>query len=311
MPKPLALYAVMLSLSAIAPTARAQHPIIRIWQGIAPGSETWTQKEVEYLNPIKEKMVRNVVTPTLTAYLPERSKANGTAIIICPGGGFRFHSWQTEGTMVAEWLQKRGVAAFVLKYRLVDTGATEAEFQTNMAAFFKSLTEATNSGKPARKAVSDPVTTQVIAFASEDGRQAIRTVRQRAAEWGIAPNRVGIMGFSAGGMVTSQAVLKYDAESRPNFAAPIYGAPFDEIAVPKDAPPLFILCAADDSLMADESLRLYTQWKTAKCSAELHLYSKGGHGFGMRPQGLPIDHWIERFGEWLQVQGLLPANPSK
>lgn len=254
-------------------------------------------------------MFRNVVMPTLTAYFPERSKANGTAIIICPGGGFRFHSWQTEGTMVAEWLQKRGVAAFVLKYRLVDTGATESEFQKNIAAFFKSLTEVVSSGKSAKTAVSDSITTQVIALASEDGRQAIRTVRQRADEWGIAPNKIGIMGFSAGGIVTSQTVLKYDAESRPNFAAPIYGAPLDEITVPNDAPPLFILCAADDSLMADESVRLYTQWRVAKRQAELHLYSKGGHGFGMRPQGLPIDHWIERFGEWLQAQKLLEAKP--
>ena len=309
MSKPLALYAAILSLAAIAPTATAQQRVIPIWSGIAPGSERWTQKEVEYLNPTKEKMVRNVVIPTLTAYLPERSKANGTAIIICPGGGFRFHSWQTEGTMVAEWLQKRGVAAFVLKYRLVDTGATESEFQKNIAAFFKSLTEVVSSGKSAKTAVSDSITTQVIALASEDGRQAIRTVRQRADEWGIAPNKIGIMGFSAGGIVTSQTVLKYDPESRPNFAAPIYGAPLNEITVPNDAPPLFILCAADDSLMADESLRLYTQWRSAKRQAELHLYSKGGHGFGMRPQGLPIDHWIERFGEWLQAQKLLEAKP--
>jgi len=309
MSKPLALYAALLSLAASAPTATAQQRVIPIWSGVAPGSEKWTQKEVEYLNPTKEKMVRNVVMPTLTAYLPERSKANGTAIIICPGGGFRFHSWQTEGTMVAEWLQKRGVAAFVLKYRLVDTGATEAEFQKNIAAFFKSLTEVVSSGKSAKTAVSDSITTQVIALASEDGRQAIRTVRQRADEWGIAPNKIGIMGFSAGGIVTSQTVLKYDSESRPNFAAPIYGAPLNEITVPNDAPPLFILCAADDSLMADESLRLYTKWRAAKRQAELHLYSKGGHGFGMRPQGLPIDHWIERLGEWLQAQKLLEAKP--
>lgn len=311
MSNPLILCATALLLTVIAPASYAQEPVIPIWQGVAPGSEKWTQKEVEYLNPGNEKMIRNVVSPALVAYLPERSKANGTAVIVCPGGGFRFHSWQTEGTMVAEWLRERGVAAFVLKYRLVDTGATEAEFQAKMAEFFKSLSAASSSGKPASKAVSDPATAEVVALAGEDGRQAVRVVRRRASEWGIASDRIGIMGFSAGGMVTSQAILKYDAESRPNFAAPIYGAPFDGVTVPKDAPPIFILCATDDSLMADECVRLYTQWKAAKRPAELHLYSKGGHGFGMRAQGLPIDRWIERFGDWLQLQGLLKSSSPK
>ncbi len=304
--KPLCILGMLALLSIPALRASAEQLVLPIWEGVAPGSEKWTQKEVEYRNPLGEAMVRNVVRPTLTAYLPERTKANGTAVIICPGGGFRFLSWKTEGTMVAEWLRERGVAAFVLKYRLVDMGATEEEFQKRSNAFFNAVMEATTKGKSVASAVNDPATVQVTAMASEDGRQAIRVVRQHTAEWGISPEKIGIMGFSAGGMVTSQVLLKYDTASRPNFAAPIYGAPFDnEVSIPKDAPPIFVVCASDDLLMADQSMRLYSQWKAAKRSAELHLYAKGGHGFGMRPQGLPVDHWIERFGEWLKAQKLL------
>jgi acetyl esterase/lipase len=242
-------------------------------------------------------MVRNVVSPTLTAFLPERSKANGTAIIICPGGAFRFLSWQNEGTDVAEWLRARGVSAFVLKYRLVDMGATEAEFQKRLDEFFRPKAQDKNK----RDANADAVPK----LAAEDGRQAIRVVRKRASEWGIDPDRIGILGFSAGGVVTYESALHYDADSRPSFAAPIYGPPSDPFTVPADAPPIFILCADDDRSAATRSANLYAAWTAAGKSAELHVYSKGGHGFGMRKQGLPVDAWIERFGDWLAVQGLL------
>ncbi len=283
--------------------SQAQLQSIRIWPGAAPGSESWTQKEVEYLDSGKRKMVRNVVQPTLTAYLPERAKANGAAVIVCPGGAFRFLSWQNEGTAVAEWLCDRGVAAFVLKYRLVEMGATEEEFQKRLNEFFRPKGADSESKKPQAKPSNDPA--QVPALAAADGRQAIKVVRQRAAEWGIDPNRIGILGFSAGGVVTYEAALHYDADSRPGFAAPIYGPPSDPFTVPQDAPPMFILCADDDKGAATKSAKLYAAWTAAGRPAELHVYSKGGHGFGMRKQGLPIDHWIERFWEWLDVQGFL------
>ena len=279
--------------------ALSQQPVFPIWSGVAPGSENWTQKEVEYLDASKKKMVRNVVRPTLTAYLPEGSKATGTAVIVCPGGGFRFHSWQSEGTEVAEWLRDHGVAAFVLKYRLMDTGATEAEFQKSLAELFRSISE-----KDA-KLIEKVERMEIVQLAAADGRQAVKVVRQRASEWGIAPDRIGILGFSAGGMVTMGVVMHSDSESRPNFAAPIYGGSTGGAAVPKEAPPLFILCADDDELMAVGSANLYTAWKASKKSAELHIYSKGGHGFGMNRRGLPVDNWIERFGDWLGTQGLL------
>ena len=129
-------------------------------------------------------------------------------------------------------------------------------------------------------------------------------MRQRAAEWGIRKDRIGILGFSAGGAVTMGVVMTNDAESRPDFAAPIYGGSTSGAPVPANSPPLFILVADDDNGAAMGSAKLYTEWKSAGRSAELHIYSKGGHGFGMNKRGLPVDSWIERFGEWLGVQGL-------
>ncbi len=292
---------VLLGIVA-AVQASAQQTVIPVWPGAAPGSENWPQKEVEYLNG-KQKMVRNVVTPTLTLYLPERSKANGTAVVICPGGGFHFLSWDSEGTEVAKWLQARGVAAFVLKYRLIDTGATPPEFQRHLDILFGRKSA---DGKEVVQTPQEEAERKSIpALASSDGRQAMKVVRQRAAEWGIAADRIGILGFSAGGAVTMGVVMNADAGSRPNFAAPIYGGDTGGVPVPAEAPPLFILVANDDSGASLGSIRLCSEWKTAGKPVELHIYSKGGHGFGMNKRGLPVDTWIDRFGDWLNVQGLL------
>jgi enterochelin esterase family protein len=277
-----------------------QTHIISVWPQGAPGSEKWTQKEVEYENERDHnKMVRNVTQPTLTAFLPEHSRANGTAVIVCPGGGFRFLSWTNEGTAVARWLQDRGVAAFVLKYRLVDTGATPEEFRKKMEEFARSMANRRNRGTMPEEMQ------KILSLAAADGRQAIKVVRQHASEWGVAPDRIGIMGFSAGGMLTTAVVLDHDADSRPNFAAPIYGGSIGDAKVAADAPPLFVLCADDDAFAAANSARLYLAWHEAHRPAELHIYAKGGHGFGMARCGLPVDHWIDRFGDWLDAQGLL------
>ncbi len=207
---------------------------------------------------------------------------------------------------MARWLQQRGVAAFVLKYRLLDTGATPEEFRKKMEEFARSMANRRN-----RDTLPEEMQ-KIVALAAADGRQAVKVVRQHAAEWGVAPDRVGIMGFSAGGMVTTAVVLDHDRESRPNFAAPIYGGNVGDAKVPADAPPLFILCADDDAFAAANSARLYLAWHEAHHSAELHVYAKGGHGFGMARRGLPVDHWIDRFGDWLGTQGLLrPAGGER
>jgi acetyl esterase/lipase len=138
-----------------------------------------------------------------------------------------------------------------------------------------------------------------------DGCQAVRLLRESAAGWGIDPQRIGIMGFSAGGMVALSTALHYAPSSRPNFAAPIYSAPPPDIPIPADAPPLFLLCAADDDMASAVSTRFYTEWRAAGRPVELHIYAKGGHGFGMNQSGLPSDFWIERFADWLQALGFL------
>ncbi|MCL5019294.1 MAG: alpha/beta hydrolase [Patescibacteria group bacterium] len=303
------VYTAIICLFSLTAVVNAQTQVIPLYDGIAPGSENWTQKEVEYRNDWDHKrMVRNITQPTLTAFLPDPAKANGTAVIICPGGAFRFLSWESEGTEVAEWLKERGVAAFVLKYRLINTGATEEEFAKSMQEVRELMKKISAPGKP-EESTSRPVESgdrkQVIPLAVEDGKQAIRVVRRHAAGWNLAPDRIGIMGFSAGGMVTMGVVMNYDAESRPNFAASVYGGGTNGIKIPDNAPPLFILAAHDDQMGSVGSARLYSEWKTAGYSAELHIYSKGGHGFGMNKRGLPVDTWIDRFADWLKAQEFL------
>jgi acetyl esterase/lipase len=301
------IFISLFALMGIGNIILAQQEIIPLWPGTAPGSENWTQKEVQYLNDQRQQMVRNVVTPTLTVYKPSSIKANGTAVIVAPGGGFRFLSWQTEGTEVAEWLASKGMTAFVLKYRTMNTGATQEEFQQSLAALFKEIANASNSAnadKPEGNFSWGVDMSNATTLGQEDGRQAIRIVRKRAAEWGINPEKIGIMGFSAGGIVTLGPLLQHDAESRPDFAGAIY-TPWSDSPVPADAPPLFILVAGDDRLTGPGSIHLYSAWKAAGKEAELHVYSNGGHGFGMQKKGFPVDTWIDRFGDWLAVHGLM------
>lgn len=263
--------------------------VIPLWPAAAPGSEDWTQAETISTMQSGLRVIRNVSQPSLTAYLPDPAKANGTAVIVCPGGAFHFLAHEHEGTQVAAWLTAHGIAAFMLKYRLIRTSDDFEAVVWRRLSHREELAEQMQTHAPLIRA---------------DGQQAVRLVRQRAAEWGVRPDRIGIMGFSAGGSVTSAVALHYDAGSRPDFAAPIYGGHSGEGIAPDDAPPLFLVHADDDPLVPSAaSLRLYNIWKAAGRPVELHIYQRGGHGFGMNKQGLPVDGWIERFGEWLGTQG--------
>jgi len=275
-----------------------QPEVIPLWPDGAPGSEDWTQQEQEIVlpPPYSIRDVHNVSKPTLTAFLPNPSVASGTAIIVCPGGAFHALAIDHEGIDVAQWLSAREVAAFVLKYRLVPTPVRDEDYVKQM------MRQMQGSPEPGKL---KELTRQIEPLAIADGQQAIKVVREHASEWGIAPDRIGMMGFSAGARVTVGVALEHNAESRPNFAAPIYGALWEEIIVPADAPPLFIALANDDELAVEPSMALYGAWRAAGQPVELHIYSQGGHGFGMRRQGLPADRWIDRFGEWLQAQGFL------
>jgi acetyl esterase/lipase len=202
-------------------------------------------------------------------------------------------SINSEGIDVAKWLAARGVTAFVLKYRLAHTGEDATQ---EFGAMFE---DKQKFGEMLSKAVP---------LAIADGLAAVTYVRAHASDWDISPDKVGIIGFSAGGTVAAGVGLRYAPDSRPTFVAPIYPAAttFKDAALPADAPPIFIAAASDDQLgLAPDSIALYEKWTGAHKSAELHMYSKGGHGFGMRKQGFPSDEWIDRFGEWLESQGWL------
>ncbi len=276
-------YATLSMAGAIAFTlliaSSACSQTLNIWPGVAPGSENWTWEEKIVHNTPIGTVVFNVVTPTLTAYLPEKTKATGTGIIIAPGGAFVALAIDLEGNNVARWLQSKGIAAFVLKYRIMEKRQEGIPADLNMD----------EAGK----------------YGIADGIQAVKVVRQHAAEWGISPDRVGFMGFSAGAMVASAALLQQDGAARPNFAAPIYGAPFGAMPpIPAKLPPIFLAWAQDDALVLEAVTKFYDSLKSAGHKPEAHIFSAGGHGFGMRKQGTSSDHWIDEFYYWLEAQGL-------
>ena len=284
--------AILIGLVLAASQAARSQEVIRLYPRPAPGSEKSTHEERAYFSQIiRTQVVTNVSQPTLTRCAPPPGSANGTSVIICPGGAFHFLSINGEGIDVARWLNAKGVTGFVLKYRLVPTGKDGV-----LDMVFKNREKSKQDMKSA------------FTLAEADGAAAVKYVREHAAELGVSPHRIGLMGFSAGGSVTAGVAVNHVAENRPDFVAAIYAylEVLGEFQAPKNAPPLFVVAASDDQFgLASDSVTIYSKWLAAKKPAELHLYSKGGHGFGMTKQKLPSDHWIERFSDWLDVQGLL------
>ena len=277
----------------------AQQKEIRLYDKAAPGSENWNwQEKKNNNNAIHLMTVFNVVNPTLTVFLPDGAASNGTAVVICPGGGFHFLSIESEGNEVAKWLAKKGFTAFVLKYRVAHID-TDDPFGDMMAGM-----------NGPRKAAWDAENKATIPLSISDGRAALAYVRQHADEYNIKKNQIGIVGFSAGGTVTASAAFNYDKQNRPDFVAPVYPYMPDALQsdVLTDAPPMFLVCASDDQLsLTPHSVSLYNKWYAAKHPVEMHLYTKGGHGFGMNPQNIPTDKWIDRFYEWLTLMGFAVA----
>jgi acetyl esterase/lipase len=272
----------------------AAQDVIPLYPGVAPGSSPASYPEKAYFSKVwNTEVVSNVTKPTLTVFKPAPELRNGTAVVICPGGGFMALSIESEGLEVAHYLVAKGVTAFVLKYRLAQTGDDATQEFTTLIGDREKFAA---------------MMQKIVPLSIADGMTAVTYVRQHAAEYGVSPDRVGIMGFSAGGTVTSGVAFHYLPEGRPAFVAPIYPAAgmFKDAPLPPDAPPIFIAAATDDNLgLAPDSVMLYQKWTGAQKSAELHLYAKGGHGFGMRPHGLPTDRWIDRFAEWLEMEGFL------
>ncbi len=278
------------------PVAAGEQREIRLWPGVAPGSETWEQVETETLDFLPHRVIRNVVAPTLTPYLASPDNNTGVAVIVAPGGGFKFLSIDTEGTQVAQWLQARGVNAFVLKYRLDETPQNALLFKLQVAWFMLRAALGGSDDYP------EIPLSAAQPLAIDDARAALRLVRARAEQWGLRAGETGILGFSAGGAVATGAAMRGHGDGRPDFVASVYGVP-DTAAVPTDAPPLLALATEDDPLVPVELAQgLVEDWRAAGYSGTLVLYPDGGHGFGMEPRGASSDGWIEDFYAWLLLQ---------
>ncbi len=261
---------------------------IRLYDGTAPGSASWTQVEREYYSELwATEVVTNVVVPTLVPVRPT-GESNGMAVVVAPGGGFHALSITSEGFGVAERLAAEGITAFVLKYRLVPGGHDP-------------VSELSEKALAGDSSVYDDMAA-IAPLAGADGEAAMRLVRARAAEFGIDPRRVGFMGFSAGGNVAVRVAYSSDPAARPDFVAPIYATTrgIELGDPPVGSGPMFLVVATDDALgLTADSIALYEQWRAAKLPVELHAYARGGHGFGMRTQNLPSDTWIDRCLDWI------------
>lgn len=285
--------AAILLLPSVVPCAAADRETVRLWPEGAPGGLPALSEATQKLRASFGKdpqRVTDVSEPEMVVYRPE--KPNGTAVLVAPGGGFMFLSWGHEGTQVCEWLNRLGVTAFLLKYR-VPTRDDASPFE-----------------KP-----------------TADALRALGIIRHRAAEWGVLPDRVGVLGFSAGGNLLGHAACDrgprsypvrpdLDDPRGPSFGVMIYGGGFldkgdpskfkEGFSVPADAPPLFLLVAHDDKSNSVEAARLYLEYKRNNLPAELHIFTHGGHGFGMRAAGKPVHAWPERCADWMRAMGFLP-----
>ena len=255
-------------------------------------TEIWTDAGTE-------RWARNVSHPTLLPVLPDPEVATGAAVIVVPGGGFQFVSIDNEGYPIAHWLAEQGVAAFVLKYRVMQTPEPEAEFDAHMQRMFAPTPDMT------------PIDVRPgIPPAVEDAQAALSMVEARAVEWGIDPDRIGMLGFSAGAITTLGTVQAEDGAPRPDFIGYIYG-PMTATTVPETAPPMFVALAADDALFGQQGFGLVEAWQSAGKPVELHFYDSGGHGFGSYRRGNPADGWFDQFLRWMDGRGLREAEADQ
>jgi acetyl esterase/lipase len=299
--------AALAATIAFAPAAQAQNdqarPIaipaqptaIELGTGRLPGATSPEVWHTQY----GSLFARNVVVATLTPFLPDPVKANGTAVIVAPGGGFRSLSMENEGWDVAKALAAKGVAAFVLKYRLNQTPADLAESERAMAQMVGAMTRRPAAPPPSGSPFGN-IQPQI-----DDARAAFALVRKRAAEWKVDPNRIGMVGFSAGAMLTMATTLA-GQDAKPAFIGNIYGG-LNPVTVPADAPPLFIAIAADDPLFPAAQWGLIDTWRAAKRPVEFHLYEQGGHGFGMYPKTTTSTGWFNAFTDWMTMHGFIKS----
>ena len=252
-----------------------------------------------------DPMARNVSTATLTPFLPDPAKANGAAVIVAPGGGFRWLSMGNEGWEVAEALNARGIAAFVLKYRLQPTPESLDGFRDSMQRTFAAAAAPTG----ARDAETRPRPPRWdLSNQLQDAEAAYALIVKRAGEWGVDTTRIGMIGFSAGAGLTMHSTL-HSKTMKLAFIGPIYGG-MGAVEVPQDAPPMFAAIATDDFLFRGE-FGVIKSWFDARRPVEFHLYQNGGHGFGLGNPNRTSNRWFEAFIHWLDVNGFLASEARK
>lgn len=283
-----------LALAIATSSFAAQKPVIPLWpNGLPDGAAQLPPAKVAAAKAIKDpERIAWVDNPTLTLYRAPKAKANGAGLIICPGGGYNKLAWVKEGLEVAEYFNQQGVTCAVLQYRI-----------------------------PRR----DPITPHKEPL--QDIQRALRVTRQHAKNWGIDPNRVGVLGFSAGGHLATMSGLKFadasyaqvdaadELSKRPDFICPIYPAYYadertpgplkPEMKVSQKTPPVFISVTSDDALRGYNAAQFYLELRKLKIPAELHIYHKGGHGYGIRSNGKPVDTWHIRCADWMNAMGFL------
>ena len=289
---------IVISMALLAFTASAlaegDHLTLDVWPGAVPGETGNIGAEKFVQKPdAKVQLLTNVTKPTLTVYRPAKDKDTGAAVVICPGGGYSILAWDLEGTEVCDWLNANGITGIILKYRVPK--------------------------RPDHKQQDPPL---------QDAQRAMSLVRSKAGEWGIDPKRIGMLGFSAGGNLTALACTHFDHRTydtideidkvscRPDFGVLLYPAWLiqegkevlsDDFPVNKLTPPLFLVHAGDDKISPANSVVMYLALKRAGVPAELHVYSSGGHGFGLRPTTQPCSTWPARCAEWMGTMKFLMA----
>lgn len=289
---------LILSIAGAFAAARGEE--IRLWTNGAPGSEGVTAEEVSKPSTTARyqgRAANYTVThyPTISVFLPPKEKATGVAVVVAPGGGHRQLVIEKEGWEFADWLNEQGIAAFVLKYRLAKAAGSRYTLDKEVYA---------------------------------DSARAVRMVRSRAAEWNVDPRRIGFAGFSAGGEVAGMIGTRFDAgkpdasdaiervSSRPDFNVLIYpwyrpGANKPDqpplFPVPVDAPPTFLICTDDDRSHVEPTVKFYLELEAQKVPAEMHIYTYGGHGFGLRPtkKPAPVMKWPQQMLEWMREREIL------
>jgi acetyl esterase/lipase len=289
---------LLVVLTVVSSAGSAEKPaVLDVWPGKPPG-ETKLIGEEKMEESKGVKRISNVSKPTLTIFRPAKDKDTGAAVVICPGGSYSILAWDLEGEEVAAWLNSIGVTGIVLKYRVPR-----------------------RPDQPKDKPPLGPL---------QDAQRAMSLVRSKADEWHLDAKRIGILGFSAGGHLAASVSTNFDKRAyeamddidkvscRPDFTVLVYPAYLltkdgkdlaPEIRVRKECPPTFFAHANDDPIKPDNSARLYLALKRAGVPAELHIYSSGGHGFGLRATEKPCSTWPKRCTEWLRAQGALKATP--